>query len=36
MADDAEAVLDFQMPEPAGSTKAAVAHRQRTARYKSQ
>lgn len=36
MAEDAEAVLDFQVPEPAGSTKAAVGHRQRTARYKSQ
>ena len=34
VADDLHAVIDFEMPEPAGSTKAAAAHRRRTAYYK--
>jgi hypothetical protein len=36
VADDLDAVIDFEMPAPAGSTKAAEAHRKRTAQYKSE
>ena len=34
VADDFEAVINFEMPAPAGSSKAAEAHRKRTAQYK--